>query len=56
LPAYLITISEFTPVGAAVKAMTDAYLGTFPSVQTLLIMTAYAIIFGLFAIRYFKWE
>lgn len=56
LPAYLITISEFTPVGAAVKAMTDAYLGTFPSVQALFVMTAYAIIFGLFAIRYFKWE
>lgn len=56
LPAYLTTISEFTPVGAAVKAITDAYQGAFPSVQALLVMTAYMTIFGLLAIRYFKWE
>jgi ABC-2 type transport system permease protein len=56
LPGYLTTISEFTPVGAAVTAITDAFQGTFPSAQNLLVMAAYAIIFGLSATRYFKWE
>ena len=55
-PAYLSAISGFTPVGAAVAGMTDALKGTFPSIQALLVMAAYAIIFGLVAVRYFRWE
>ena len=55
-PAYLSAISGFTPVGAAVAGMTDALKGTFPSIQALLVMAAYAIVFGLVAVRYFRWE
>jgi hypothetical protein len=29
---------------------------TFPSAQSLLVMTAYAVAFGFLAVRYFRWE
>jgi ABC-2 type transport system permease protein len=55
-PTYLNAISGFTPVGAAVAGMTDAFKGTFPSIQALLVTAAYAIIFGLIAVPKFRWE
>jgi ABC-2 type transport system permease protein len=55
-PAPLNTISGFTPVGAAVAGMTDAFQGAFPSIQSLLVEAAYATVFVLLAVRYFRWE
>jgi ABC-2 type transport system permease protein len=56
LPGYLQTISYYTPVGAAVKALTSSTQGTFPSPIPLLVMAAYSVFFGYIAVRYFKWE
>jgi ABC-2 type transport system permease protein len=56
LPGYLQTISNFTPVGAAVQALDSSMQGTFPSPISLLVMAAYAVFFGFIAVRYFKWE
>jgi ABC-2 type transport system permease protein len=55
-PGYLQTISKFTPVGAAVKALESSMQGTFPSVIPLLVMAAYAAFFSFVAIHYFRWE
>ena len=56
LPRSIQTIASFTPVGAAVKALDSSMTGTFPSTIPLLVMTAYTVLFGFIAIRYFKWE
>ena len=49
-------ISDWTPLGAAVKALQDAMLGAFPPVGTLLVMAGYAAISGFLAVRFFRWE
>ncbi len=56
LPSAFQTIAEFTPVGAAVKALDSSMTGAFPSPIPLIVMAAYAVFFGLIAIRYFRWE
>ncbi|MGD0646063.1 MAG: ABC transporter permease [Candidatus Bathyarchaeia archaeon] len=56
LPGYLQTISNFTPVGAAVQALDSSMQGTFPSIVPLLVMAAYTVFFVFVAIRYFRWE
>jgi len=56
LPSSLQTVSSFTPVGAAVKALESSMQGTFPSIIPLLVMTAYTVFFSYIAIRYFRWE
>jgi ABC-2 type transport system permease protein len=56
LPSYLQTISYYTPVGAAVKALTSSMQGTLPSPIPLLVMAAYSAFFSYIAVRYFKWE
>jgi hypothetical protein len=30
--------------------------GAFPAAQSLLVMAAYALVFGFLAVRYFRWE
>ncbi len=49
-------ISDYTPLGSAVQATQDAIQGTFPPTRPLLVMVAYALIFGLAAWRLFRWE
>ena len=49
-------ISDWTPLGAAVKALQSAMLGSFPPVASLLVPAAYAVVFGLAAVRFFRWE
>jgi ABC-2 type transport system permease protein len=56
MPPVLINISNWTPLGASVDAMQRAMQGLFPSLQSLLVLAAYTIVFCYPAIRYFKWE
>ena len=52
----LRTVSRLTPLGAAVQAMQSSMQGQFPSVQALLVMAAWAAIFGVASVRLFQWE
>jgi len=52
----LQTISHLTPLGAAVKAMQDSTQGQFPSLEALLVMAAWAGVFGAASVRRFRWE
>jgi len=52
----LTTVSNLTPLGAAVEAMLESWAGTTPSAQLLVVMAAYAIVFSLLAIRFFRWD
>jgi len=49
-------IGTYTPLCAAVQAMESAMQGHFPGAQPLLVMAAYAVVFGVAAIRLFRWE
>ena len=56
LPAVLRDIGDWTPLGAAVHALRDSMLGTFPSAQLLLVLAGWAVVFGFLAVRFFRWE
>lgn len=56
MPPALRHVSHATPLGAAVQALTDAAQGHWPHPLPLLTMAAYALVFGLAAVRLFRWE
>jgi ABC-2 type transport system permease protein len=56
MPAALLDISNLTPLGAAVQAIQSALLDGFPPIAPLLVLPAYAVIFGALAVRFFRWE
>jgi ABC-2 type transport system permease protein len=56
MPKVLLDVSNFTPLGAAVRAIQTALLSGFPPVSSLLVLPAYAAIFGALAVRFFRWE
>jgi ABC-2 type transport system permease protein len=56
LPGVLQAISHFSPLGAAVQAMQAAMNTGFPSATPLLVLVAYAVVFGYVAKRFFRWE
>jgi len=56
MPGVLQGVSDFTPLGAAVEAMQDSMQGQFPPAASLLVLAAYAVVFGFLAKRFFRWE
>ena len=56
MPAMLRHISHVTPLGAAVQALQDSAQGHWPHPLQLLTLAAYAVAFGLAAVRLFRWE
>jgi ABC-2 type transport system permease protein len=56
MPGVLQGVSNFTPLGAAVEAMQDSMQGQFPPAEPLLVLVAYALVFGFMAKRFFRWE
>jgi ABC-2 type transport system permease protein len=45
--------SDYTPLGAAVRALGDATAGSWPPATSLLVMAGYAVLFGYAALRFF---
>ena len=56
LPGAFQAISHYTPLGAAVQAMQAAMNVGFPPAAPLLVLAAYALVFGYLAKRFFRWE
>jgi ABC-2 type transport system permease protein len=56
MPRALLDVSNLTPLGAAVQAIQSAQLDGFPPVSPLLVLPAYALVFGALAVRFFRWE
>jgi ABC-2 type transport system permease protein len=56
MPSALRSISDWTPLGAAVHALQSSMEGAFPGYHPLLVLVGYALLFGGFAIKQFKWE
>jgi len=49
-------ISDGTPIGAAVASLRDASAGSWPTALHLGVLVAWAVVFGVAAIRLFRWE
>jgi ABC-2 type transport system permease protein len=56
MPAVMLDISHFTPLGAIVQATVYPMFGEFPPTSPLLVLAAYALVFGFLAKRFFRWE
>jgi len=56
MPAVLQDISNYTPLGAVVEAIQDSMQTGFPPAAPLLVLAAYALVFGFLARRFFRWE
>ncbi len=56
MPSVLRHISHATPLGAAVQALQDSWLGQWPHPIQLLTLAAYAVAFAVAAARLFRWE
>jgi len=56
MPAVLQHISHATPLGAAVPALSAAAEGSMPTALQLGTMAGWAVVFGLAAARFFRWE
>ena len=56
MPAVILNISHFTPLGAVVQATVYPMFGEFPPTSPLLVLAAYALVFGFLARRFFRWE
>jgi ABC-2 type transport system permease protein len=52
----LRVIARLTPLGAAVQGMLDSTEGHFPSPEPLLVMAAWAAVFGVASVRLFRWD
>lgn len=52
----LATIMQYSPTGAASRALLDAVFNSSPSYPAWVTMAVYSAIFGFVAIRYFRWE
>jgi ABC-2 type transport system permease protein len=56
MPAALRHIGDFLPLGAATQALHTTMRGEWPQPLHLAVMAGYAIVFGLAAVRLFRWE
>lgn len=56
MPRALLDVSTVTPLGAAVQAIQSALLDGFPPAGPLLVLPAYAVVFGALAVCLFRWE
>ena len=56
MPAVIQDISNYTPLGATVQAVQDSMQTGFPPAAPLLVLAAYAVVFGFLAQRFFRWE
>jgi ABC-2 type transport system permease protein len=49
-------VGNFTPLGSALHAVRDSWMGIDPRPQYLGIMAAWAVVAGALAARFFRWE
>jgi len=52
----LRSISQYTPLGAAIPSILNAEAGNWPSATHLLVLVGYTVVFAGLAIRLFRWD
>ncbi|MFC6886483.1 MULTISPECIES: ABC transporter permease [Actinomadura] len=56
LPEAVARIGDYTPLGAGVKTIGDAWTGHAPEASQLAVLGLYAVVAGAVAARTFRWE
>jgi ABC-2 type transport system permease protein len=56
MPTWLRDISDFTPSGAAVQALTDSSVGHWPRALYFIVLAVWGAVTSRLAIRFFSWE
>jgi ABC-2 type transport system permease protein len=56
MSATMRQIGNFTPLGSAVHAVRDSWMGIEPRPEYLVIMAAWALVAGALAARFFRWD
>jgi len=56
MPDGLRTVAELMPSGAVVRSLADTWAGQSVHVHNLVVMAVFAVVFGLAAVRLFRWE
>ncbi|RJL34242.1 ABC transporter permease [Bailinhaonella thermotolerans] len=56
LPRPLQVAGDFTPLGAGLHALRDSWTGETPTLLHLLVLSAWAVVAGTLAARFFRWE
>ncbi len=52
----LRTISQYTPLGAAVPSITNSDYGHWPGTTHLIVLAAYTVVLLRIAVRFFRWD
>ena len=52
----LRTISQYTPLGAAVPSITNSDFGNWPGTTHLIVLAAYTVVMLRIAVRFFRWD
>lgn len=56
MPGWLRHVSDASPSGAAVQALTDASVGHWPQLVSLAVLAVWGVLLSAVAIRLFSWE
>jgi ABC-2 type transport system permease protein len=56
MPTWLRDISDFTPSGAAVQALTDSSIGHWPRAMYFIVLAVWGAVTSRLAVRLFSWE
>jgi ABC-2 type transport system permease protein len=56
MPQGILTVSNYTPSGAAVQALTTSWAGNIPATSSLVVMAAYVLVAGGLAVLFFRWD
>jgi ABC-2 type transport system permease protein len=56
MPSFLRHISNYTPLGAGVQSLQETTSGVWPHPLLVVVLVAWAVIFGTAAARLFRWE
>jgi len=56
MSATMREVGNFTPLGSAVHAVRDSWMGIDPRPEYLGIMAAWAVVAGVLAARFFRWD
>lgn len=56
MPAIVVRIGEFTPLGAFRQSLEDIWNGGAPDPLLLAVMAVYAVVVSLAAAKFFRWE
>lgn len=56
MPPGIARISEYTPLGAAMRGLRDSWSGSFPEAGHLATLVVITVLFGAISIKLFRWE